>query len=288
MTYKETFVEKAILKHGNTYDYSKVNYINSRTKVKINCNRHGEFNQTPNGHLSGRGCSECKFEKCSYRMRNNILDFIEKAKKIHGDYYDYHICNYIGCHEKVIIVCNKHGEFFQTPNNHLSGKGCLLCSNLKQSSTTNKFIEKGLKIHSGIYDYSKVDYIKNREKVTIVCKTHGDFFQTPQNHLNGKGCKLCANESKSRDKRSNTNEFIEKSKKIHGNTYDYSKVEYKTIKEKERARNKEAYERLKQNKVKYRKRLTDAYNNKIYLKVNSAYRTYADQLRIKNSSSEIK
>jgi len=94
--------------------------------------------------------------------------------------------------------------------------------NLK--STTEEFIEKAKKINGDKYDYSKVDYNNSKEKVTIICKIHGDFFQTPSGHLKGDGCKKCATETTAEKNKSNTFDFIEKAKKIHGDKYDYSMV----------------------------------------------------------------
>lgn len=118
----EEFIQKAIEKHGNKYDYSKTNYILSRQKVIIICPIHGEFLQTPNDHLNVCGCPECgKISKKKY-----TLDiFKKKAQEIHGNKYDYSKVNYTGMNNKVCIICPEHGEFFQTPNNHINNKkGC--------------------------------------------------------------------------------------------------------------------------------------------------------------------
>lgn len=144
--------------------------------------------------------------------------FIEKAKSIHGDKYDYSLVEYKDTHTKVKIICSKHGVFEQRPHTHLKIIGCSKCS---RRSTTEEFIEKSKIIHSDKYDYSKVVYITTREKVTIICKKHGEFNQTPSSHLRGAGCYFCNRID------SNTQEFIEKSKIIHGDKYDYSLVDYK-------------------------------------------------------------
>ena len=158
-------------------------------------------------------------------------EFIEKAKKVHGNKYDYSKVNYIKSSEKVCIICPKHGEFWQIANGHLKGNGCLKCKfeyvASLQRGTKDKFIEKANKIHNNRYNYSEVQYGKNnKEKVCIICPEHGKFWQTPHDHLSGYGCPKCGREKANKNESSNTNEFIEKAKQIHGNKYDYSKVNY--------------------------------------------------------------
>ena len=120
---KETFVKRSISVHGDKYDYSKVNYVNSSTKVCIICPEHGEFWQIPPSHMKGFGCAECGGSKKSTKEQ-----FVEKAMAIHGDKYDYSKVVYLSSKKKVCIVCPEHGEFWQTPHDHLAGKGCAKCS----------------------------------------------------------------------------------------------------------------------------------------------------------------
>ena len=126
MTVQE-FTEKAKKVHGDKYDYSKVEYINNKTKVCIICPEHGEFWQTPDSHLRGRGCRQCSIKSMKDKQRLSTEDFIEKAKEIHGNKYDYSKVDYVNSQTKVCIICPKHGEFWQTPLNHLKGKGCPDC-----------------------------------------------------------------------------------------------------------------------------------------------------------------
>jgi len=138
----EEFIIKAKSIHGNKYDYSKVNYLNVRTKVKIICYKHGEFNQTPNKHLKNSGCPKCGFISRCNKVRSNTKEFIEKTKNIHGNKYDYSKVNYVGKENKVIIICSKHGEFNQTPHNHLSGNGCPICRESKGEIKIREFLIK--------------------------------------------------------------------------------------------------------------------------------------------------
>jgi hypothetical protein len=136
--------------------------------------------------------------------------------------------------KEVVIVCKEHGEFLQLPKTHKKGTGCYYCGLLKRAnSNTNKFIIKAIEIHGDKYDYSKVKYVKAREKVIITCKEHGDFEQTPNGHLSKESvCRKCSTEINSDKLRKTTEQFIEESKQIHSDKYDYSKVEYKNAGEK--------------------------------------------------------
>ena len=118
----EQFIEKAKNVHGNKYDYSKVDYKGNDIKVCIICPIHGEFWQTPRNHIKG---SECP--KCVGKYRYTTEEWIEEAKKVHGDKYDYSNVIYKGAFEKVCIICKEHGEFWPQPSNHLRGIRCPLC-----------------------------------------------------------------------------------------------------------------------------------------------------------------
>lgn len=135
---KEEFIQRALLIHNNKYLYDKVNYINTQTKVIITCPIHGDFEQTPNKHLMGQGCQKCYRERQKFIPLSNTQEFIEKAKKIHHDLYDYSKALYINAKTPIIIICSKHGEFLQTPDNHLHGKGCPHCKSKQQNELYKK------------------------------------------------------------------------------------------------------------------------------------------------------
>jgi len=147
-------------------------------------------------------------------------DFIKKSKKIHGDKYFYENSIYVKSLEKIIITCKEHGDFYQKPNDHLSGSGCPKCAKNKKSNT-QEFIIKANEIHNNKYGYSEVNYKGWNNKIDIICEIHGIFKQTPNNHLNGKGCNKCGG-----NKKLTNDEFIYKAKKIHNELYDYSQVKY--------------------------------------------------------------
>ena len=228
------FIKRSKEIHNERYDYSKVVYQNSRSRVMIVCTIHGDFTQTPQKHLLGRGCSMCAGQivnKNGDNRRRTTEEIIKKAKEIHGDKYDYSKVNYEGANNKIKIICPKegHGEFTKTIGNHLGRKqGCPICSiescSIKQRSNNDKFITKAKEIHGDKYDYSKVNYENNSNYVTIIClkKGHGDFRQVPASHLRGAGCPICGGCMKL-----DNVEFIKRSRLVHGDIYDYSETEYK-------------------------------------------------------------
>ena len=187
---KEEWIAFARKVHGNKYDYSNVNYVNNRTKVCIICPKHGEFEQIPSNHTKGIGCPKCKGDKNRERCASTKEGFIKKAHEFHKDKYDYSNVNYVNNRTKVCIICPKHGEFWQTPSSHLRGNGCSKCT-CNYVPTTEEWIASTRKVHGDKYDYSKVEYINANTKVCIICPEHGEFWQTPTNHLEGKGCPKC-------------------------------------------------------------------------------------------------
>ncbi len=232
----ETFIYKLNKIHKNKYDYSKVNYITSNQKITIICPIHGEFHQKASHHLNGVGCSKCNFIKLANINRSTLNEFIYYANKIHNNKYDYSKSNYINRNKKLIIICQKHGEFQQTPNAHKRGQGCPKCG-LKILSdrftpSTKDFVNNAIQLHKNKYDYSKVNYINSHTKICIICQKHGEFQQTPDNHLQGKGCSDCRYENNAKLKLKTKSEILNTFKKIHGNLYDYSKFIYEGISKK--------------------------------------------------------
>ena len=195
------FIKLAREIHGNKYDYSKVDYINADTQVIIICPIHKEFKQTPYHHLCrGQGCNDCGTIRSANKQRNSKEEFIQKAKQIHGDKYDYSKVVYINSNTPVIIICHIHTEFKQIPYNHLMGKGCNSCGELRTANKARKtredFIQKARKIHGDKYDYSKVIYIDCKTKVIIICPIHREFEIDPDHHINQKsGCPKCVNKT---------------------------------------------------------------------------------------------
>ena len=140
------FIKNSIKIHGDNYDYSLVNYINNRTKVKIKCKEHGIFEQIPQSHLNGFGCKKCSIESGKYggiwKKMHTKEKFIEKAIKVHGDKFDYSIIDYKGSNVKIDIICPSHGIFSQTPRHHLYDRGCPKCNSSKGEINIENFLNE--------------------------------------------------------------------------------------------------------------------------------------------------
>ena len=189
------FIKRANEIHNRFYDYSLVNYVNAKTKVIIKCPIHGEFLQRPDSHLDGKGCLQCLNREINANFNKKTTEqFIEEAKLIHGDKYNYSLVNYKNNRTKIIIICSIHGKFLQTPNAHLKGCGCQVCNKSKQGrkpKTTDQFIKEATKVHNNKYNYALVKYKNSQTKIRIICFAHGEFLQTPNAHLSGRGCPNC-------------------------------------------------------------------------------------------------
>jgi hypothetical protein len=230
------FICDAKALHGETYDYSKVVYKNSTTKVQIICQKHGAFYPTPADHLGtvsryGTGCPKCSHESTANKQRKSIDDFLCDAKSVHGEKYDYSNVAYKNYVTEVLIICSDHGEFLQTPSCHISGKqGCPDCGKHMsiQSRTKNQsdFVKEAKAVHGKRYDYSKVVYTTARKHVIIICRKHGEFLQVPQHHLKNHGCPKCKGERLAEHFRMSHDKFIRRAKRVHGQKYDYSRVDY--------------------------------------------------------------
>lgn len=202
---RELFIRKAVAKHGNIYDYSKVVYVNTRTKVEITCLICGEtFWQTPNHHVMGQGCPPCAIIIRSRKQTAKPEQFIFSAEKRHQNRYSYIKMIYINARTKIEIFCLICGKsFWQTPDSHLRGHGCPHCDKIthryKKLKKPEEFKSLAEKRHPGKYSYIKMVYIKARIKIEIICLTCGkSFWQTPDNHLRGHGCPFCCNNNYSK------------------------------------------------------------------------------------------
>ena len=225
---KNKFIKKANIKFNNKFDYSKVDYVNSQTKVKIICPEHGEFEQTPDTHLNSKyGCKKC------FKRSNKIPleQLIDSAKNKHHNQFDYSlITDSMDLSAKVPIICKLHGVFMQSFRQHmLCTICCPECVNIsnrkKYRQTFEAFKEKANHVHNNKYDYSNIDWdiVKNStDKVPIICPIHGEFNQVISVHSSGHGCPKCGNNI------STQNEFIIKANIIHNNKYDYSNTMYES------------------------------------------------------------
>jgi predicted nucleic acid-binding Zn-ribbon protein len=232
------FIKKAVKVHGDKYNYDSVVYTKCDSHVKILCNKHDyDYELTPKSHLKGNGCPKCGKESnklSAEKRRKTTKQFVTEALEIHGvDKYNYDNTIYIGYTSTVIIYCNKHKESFSlTADSHLRGHGCPKCGKesfkKNRTKTTTQFIDQAKIIHGNDkYNYDDTIYINDRSAVTIYCNIHKEFFtQIANGHLQGAGCFKCGCDTNSRKKSKTTEDFIIRSKEIHGDKYDYKLCSY--------------------------------------------------------------
>jgi len=190
------FFLKAYEKHGNRYGYLKFIYIDNKTKGIINCKIHGDFEQSPNVHISGNGGYGCGCPKCG--KTRTTEQFIDKANIIHNFKYGYENTIYLSATDAVIITClyKNHGDFSLDAFRHLAGQGCPKCAKVsfknKKTKTVEWFIDKANLKHNFKYAYTKFIYLNRATEGIITCYNHGDFSQRAGAHLQGEGCPKCS------------------------------------------------------------------------------------------------
>lgn len=195
---QEEYIRRASIKHRNEYNYSLVEYNGKDKKIMIICHEHGEFEQNAGLHLyKGAGCPKCGLLKTKTKI--GLDEFINRARKLHGDRYDYSKSELKGINKQLIIICKQHGEFLQIAYHHIKGSNCPSCVNEACGDRNRKgldeFIKEANLIHNNKYSYENVIYKNAKTKIEIICPIHGKFKQQPCEHLYGSGCIKC-NESK--------------------------------------------------------------------------------------------
>lgn len=209
-------------------------FLGNKKPTVFLCSVHGNFTSTYNSIIKSKhGCPQCAknvqvISSSKYTLEERQQSLINKF----GNNYTFDLD---GCYSSSVVTsyCKLHHSYHKSTIGELlrAKTPCPICSRNKSSSKSkdsiNQFIEKANQVHKGFYDYSKVEYKASRSKVTIVCPIHGDFDQTPNSHIMGCGCPLCAVEANATSKRKTQESFIEESNKIHNNKYNYSLVEYK-------------------------------------------------------------
>lgn len=211
---KENFIKKATLKFNGKFDYSKVKYVNAKTKVIIICPEHGEFQQTPDKHLQSKfGCPKCSLlykDKSSYadtsrkaqEARNTPVEqFLQKANQKYNNKFTYEISNWKNLKSEITVICPKHGKFTTTARAHLcknNTNGCPYCGAeqraLTKTDSYDDVIQQFRKIHGDKYIYpedNRIQYVNKQSKLKIICPEHGEFIKSAQKHLSGQGCFHC-------------------------------------------------------------------------------------------------
>lgn len=187
--------------YGSLYDYSKMVYTGAHNKVTLICNEHGDFSVSFTNLISLRtgkypGCPACCLNARGIKRRKPKEDFLTEAATVHGDKYTYNLDTYTTRDKKMEIICKDHGVFLQSPEKHLAGRTCPYCSGHARV-TSDVFLKRVLEIHKNKYSYNSLDVqeinVTGIETfININCKDHGWFRQKVNNHLNGAGCRACA------------------------------------------------------------------------------------------------
>ena len=220
--------------HGVRYDYSDVDYVNTMTKVIVICHAHGSFEVRPNSHLNGNGCPACGRISARENMALDYSKFLERAEKVHKDRYRYISESYVNYTSKMTMFCLEHGFFKQTPHSHISMKaGCPKCGN-RQAGISNKkdwetVLELFKSVHGNRFAYDNSKYKDVSHKIRIKCDKHGWFEQKPYQHYGGAGCMKCSNEEVHENQKIGFEEFVRRSRAVHGAKYDYSSASYLDI-----------------------------------------------------------
>lgn len=192
----EDFIQKATKVHGDKWDYSQVCYERSKDKVQIGCAFHGYFWQTPESHIHQQaGCHDCADLARSHTKART--DFVELAKALHEDTFDYSQVQYQNQYQEVKIVCPKHGVFEQLPKLHLKGCGCPKCAKGRsqqaiRDAAATSFEDRCKQVHGEKYDYSQVKYVGCHDPVEIGCPEHGTFTMKAIKHSQGQPCPKCS------------------------------------------------------------------------------------------------
>lgn len=198
----DTFREKALLVHGDTYEYTKEGYTIGDAETTIVCKTHGEFQQNAIRHLTGVGCPKCGDARTAKAKLKPIAEFLQQVKIKHGNKYTYDELSFTKVVDKLTVICPKHGAFRVTGANHLQGCGCPKCAheNISLANTIHfdEFMPRATEVHGNRYKYSEGRYRNLGDLVGIECPKHGIFYQRGYSHLEGYGCRKCSNNGTSK------------------------------------------------------------------------------------------
>lgn len=228
------FLENVKKVHGTKYDYSKVKYVNSQSKIEIICPIHGAFTMKANSHKNGQGCPICGRIKANDNIAINYSEFLQRAIKTHGSRYLYDEQSYKNFTSVMKIKCFEHGWFNQKPHSHISMKaGCSKCGVIKSAKSSEKgwsiVLNMFREVHEDRYSYDDSSYIDVSTKMRIKCKIHGWFLQKPYQHYAGSGCTKCATTEVHEKQKIDFHEFKDRARLKHGAKYKYFENDYVDI-----------------------------------------------------------
>lgn len=219
----DIFISRAMQVHGQKYDYSRSIYISAIDKIEIICPDHGSFMQKASHHMDGRGCKKCADVSRGVSNRMGWDVFVDKCNAKHEFRYEYEHNPGVTSSSKIKVKCRVHGWFEQCAATHLSGAGCNDCAvhrvSRSQAISEDEFIVRSRAAHGDRYIYAQIKMENCKDKVEIVCRVHGAFYQVAHEHYSGKGCAKCGYVS-----------AIRKKKRSYG-FYGYSRSKYVAIAE---------------------------------------------------------
>lgn len=222
---QEDFVERVEIATSGKVDVSNFVYVNNYTKGICKCNVCGnKWEAMPMSLLKGHACPRCAVEYKARKISLTKEAFIENARKVHGDKYDYSKVEYLNNKTKVCIICPEHGVFWQKPNVHLQGNGCQKCCKTGVKLTQEEFLERVKEKNKHEIDYSKFVYVNAITKSTCRCLVCGNEWNAnSQSLFSGFGCPKCGIKSRTDKRRETTEGFIEKYKeKFPTSDYDFT------------------------------------------------------------------
>ena len=220
------FIRKSKDIHGNKYNYDKTVFIRSDLPLTITCPLHGDFEQRPFSHVNNKqGCKLCAKDK----SKLTFDDFIIKANNKHAGKYKYDKASYIDATTKIPIECPIHGIFIQKPTKHIHGQGCPKCAYITSSDKilekANKYITKAKIKFDNYFKYVPESYSVKKGTIDVICPKHGKLTMKRYRHIKN-GCPKCNIEKRASNDRFTTEDFIKKSKEVHGDRYTYENTKY--------------------------------------------------------------
>lgn len=162
-----------------------------------------------------------------------LTTFLQKAAAKHANKYDYSLVHYIDSRTPITIICPEHGQFTQSPTNHLRSTGCKRCQRIQAKVIAQQSFEHRARlVHGNKYQY--VEYASSEDPATILCPEHGLFKQHPQRHLMGGGCPQCGTlkmlQYSKKVTMNHAATFVTRAKRVHAGKYDYTAVIYQSSK----------------------------------------------------------
>jgi hypothetical protein len=230
----EEFTRRARKVHGEKYRYDEASYTRASANLTVICPVHGPFRQNGSAHLGGSGCPACGRKRTGAKNILPFEEFTRRARKVHGEKYRYDEASYRGVGAKLTVICPVHGEFTQTGEEHLAGRGCRACAcacrresaTVKTTMPFEEFLRRARKAHGEKYRYDEASYRGSEAKVTIICPVHGPFTQMRKEHLAGRGCRACSQKFIASKRILPFEEFLRRARKVHGEKYRYDEASY--------------------------------------------------------------